>query len=90
MQNETIKVTNTESGQSMDVVVLDKRASQISIVIGTGVHSVKCELTPTKNKQAYVGSVLGREMVYHRSCEEVQADLNHDDPALKHSRSFKK
>lgn len=89
MQNETITVTNTESGQSMDVVVLDKRASQITVVIGEGVHSVKCDLTPTKNEQAYVGSVMGREIVFHRSREEVQADLDHDDPKLKHSRTFK-
>lgn len=90
MQNETIKVTNTESGQTMDVVVLDKRSSQISVVIGTGVHSVKCDLTPTKNEQAYVGSVMGREIVYHCSREQVQTELDHDDPALKHSRTFKK
>ena len=90
MQNETITVTKTESGQSMDVVVLDKRASQITVVIGEGVHSLKCDLTLTKNEQAYVGSVMGREIVYHRSREEVQADLDHDDPALKKSRTFKK
>ena len=89
MQNETITVTNTESGQSMDVVILDKRANQITVVIGEGVHSVKCDLTPTKNEQAYVGSVMGREIVYHRSREEVQADLDHNDPNLKHSRTFK-
>jgi len=89
MQNEKITVTNTESGQSMDVIVFDKRASQITVVIGEGVHSVKCDLTPTKNELAYVGSVMGREIVYHRSREEVQADLDHDDPNLKHSRTFK-
>jgi len=89
MQNELITVTNTESGQSMDVIVFDKRASQITVVIGEGVHSVKCELSPTKNEQAYVGNVMGREIVFHRSRKEVQADLDHDDPNLKHSRTFK-
>jgi DUF2075 family protein len=54
MQNETIRVTNTESGQS------------------------------------YAGNVMGREMIYHRSQEEVQAELDHDNPALKKSRTFKK
>lgn len=89
MQNETITVTNTESGKSMDVVVFEKRASQITVIIGEGVHSMKCDLTPTKNEQAYVGSVMGREMVFHRSREEVQADIDHDDPNLKYSRTFK-
>ena len=90
MQNETIKVTNTESGIEMDVVVFSKRADQISVIIGEGVHSVQCDLLPTKYKNSYAGSVLGREMIYHHSVEEVQAELNHDNPALKKSRSFKK
>ena len=89
MQNEKITVINTESEQSMEVVVYDKRASQITVIIGEGVHSVKCDLTPTKNEQAYVGNVLGREIVYHHSREEVQAELDQDDPKLKHSRTFK-
>tara|TARA_R110000782_G_scaffold33826_2_gene81309 strand:- start:3368 stop:3640 length:273 start_codon:yes stop_codon:yes gene_type:complete len=90
MQNETITVSNTESGQTMDVLVFDKRASQITVVIGEGVHSMKCDLTPTKNEQAYVGSVLGREIIYHYSREQVQAELDEVNPALKKSRSFKK
>jgi hypothetical protein len=89
MQNETIMVTNTESGQTMEVVVLSKRANLISIVIGEGVHSVQCDLTPTKYGQTYAGSVMGREMIYHRSQEEVQAELDQLDPALKKSRKFK-
>ena len=89
MHSETITVINTESEQSMDVVVLDKRANLITVIIGEGVHSVKCDLTPTKNGQAYVGNVMGREIVYHRSREKVQADLDHDDPNLKRSRTFK-
>ncbi len=67
-----------------------KRANLISVVIGEGVHSVQCDLTPTKNGQAYAGSVMGREIVFHRSREQVQADLDHDNPALKKSRTFKK
>ena len=90
MQNETITVTNTESGNSIDVVVFNKQPNQISIVIGEGVHSVQCDLTPTKNGQAYVGSVMGREIVYHCSREQVQADLDQINPALKKSRTFKK
>ena len=90
MQNETITVSNTESGQTMDVLVFDKRANQITVVIGEGVHSMKCDLTPTKNEQAYVGSVLGREIIYHCSREQVQSELDEINPALKKSRSFKK
>jgi hypothetical protein len=33
---------------------------------------------------------MGREMIYYRSVEEVQADLDQDNPALKKSRTFKK
>lgn len=90
MQNETIKVTNTDSGIEMDVVVFSKRADLITIVIGEGIHSVQCELTPTKYKNSYAGSVLGREIIYHRSVEDVQAELDQNNPALKKSRTFKK
>ena len=90
MKNETITVVNTESGQSMDVIVLNKRAAQITVVIGKGVHNVQCDLVPTKNGQAFAGSVMGREIVYHRSRDQVQADLDRDNPALKKSRTFKK
>jgi len=48
------------------------------------------DLTPTKNGQAYAGNVMGREIVYHRSREQVQADLDRVNPALKVSRKFKK
>ncbi|MBY0266775.1 MAG: hypothetical protein K2W84_10215 [Burkholderiales bacterium] len=80
MQNETIKVRVTETRQLMDVVVLDKRPSSIQVVIGSGVHSVKCELTPTRNGLAYAGSVMGREVVYERSREQVEADIARLNP----------
>ena len=48
-----------------------------------------CNLTPTKNGQAYVGSVMGREIVFDCSREQVQVDLDRDNPALKKSRIFK-
>ena len=90
MQNETIKVINTESGQTMDVVVLHKHVHKITVVIGKGIHNVQCDLVPTKYKQSYAGSVMGREIVYERSCEQVQADMDAVNPALKVSRKFKK
>lgn len=88
MKDEKISVTTTETGQTMDVVVLNKRVDRIQVVIGEGVHSVPCDLTPTRSRQAYVGNVMGREIVYERSCEQVQADLDSINPALKKSRRF--
>ena len=86
MQDEKIQVTNTESGKTMDVVVLKKSPNAITVVIRQGVHSMKCELTPTRQGNAYVGSIMGREIIYHRSQAQVQADLDQNNPALKKSR----
>ena len=60
MNTEKIKV-RTENGQTMEVVVLSKRASGIEIVLGEGIHNVKCELTPTRNGLSYAGSIMGLE-----------------------------
>ena len=86
MDIEKIKVRITESGKLVDVVVLTKHAHRIQVVLGEGVHSVKCELSPTPNRTAFSGKVLGREIVYERSPEQVQADLDRINPALKRSR----
>jgi hypothetical protein len=86
MNIEKIKVRITESGKTMDVVVLTKHAHRIQVVLGEGVHSVKCELAPTPNRTAFSGKALGREIVYERSPDEVQADLDRLDPKLKKSR----
>jgi hypothetical protein len=67
------------------VVVLDKRADRITVVLGTGVHSVKADLMPTRNGLAYAGSVMGREIVYERSREQVQADIDRLNPTLRQS-----
>lgn len=80
MNDERIKVRATANGQDMEVVVLDKRADRIQVVIGAGVHSVKCDLTPTRNGQGYVGTVMGREIVYERSRSLVQADIDRLNP----------
>jgi hypothetical protein len=86
MITEKIKVRVTESGQTMDVVVFSKRADLIQVVLGEGIHSVKCDLTPTRNAMAYAGSVMGREIVYERSREQVQADIDRVNPALRESK----
>ncbi|HTS23576.1 MAG TPA: hypothetical protein VMN79_17430 [Casimicrobiaceae bacterium] len=75
MNNEKIRVRVTSSGQTLDVVVLHKRLEMIQIVLGEGIHSVRCDLTPTRNGSAYVGNAMGREIVYERSREEVKTDL---------------
>jgi hypothetical protein len=81
MEIEKIKV-RTEAGQLLEVVVLNKRAEGIQVLLGQGEHSVKCALLPTRNGLAYAGSVMGRELVYERSREQVQADIDRLNPAL--------
>jgi hypothetical protein len=83
MNPEKIKVRNTDSGQVLEVVVFSKRAEAIEVVLGEGVHNVKCTLTPTRNGMAYAGKVMGREIVYERSREQVQADIDRLNPRIK-------
>lgn len=71
MVDEKIQV-KTETGQLVEVVVLQMRPDRIDVVIG---ESVRCSLTPTRNQLAYAGSVRGRELVYERSRAQVEADL---------------
>lgn len=87
MIDEKIKLRITESGQTIDVVVFSKRADAIEVVIGEGIHNMKCVLTPTRNGLAYAGSVRGRELVYERSREKVQADLEMANPNLRKPRA---
>src|SRR5437899_410222 len=86
MDPEKIKVRVTETGQTLDVVVYSKRADRIEVVLGEGIHNVKCELTPTRMGLSYAGSVRGRELVYERSREQVQADIDKLNPALREPR----
>ena len=86
MNDEKIKVTVTDTGQTLELVVLNKRADRIQVVLGQGLHSVRCELTPTRNGLAYAGSAMGREIVYQRSREQVQADIDRLNPHLGKSR----
>ena len=85
MNDEKIKVRVTETGQTLELVVLSKRAERIQVVLGEGVHSVKCELTPTRTGAAYAGSVMGREIVYERGREQVQADIDRLNPMVRKS-----
>lgn len=85
MITEKIKVRITETGQTIDVVVLNKRPEHIEVVIGEGIHNVKCTLSPTRNGLAYAGSVMGREIVYERGREQVKADIDKLNPSVRKS-----
>jgi hypothetical protein len=82
MNDERITIRVTTTGQTLDVVVLSKRVDMIEIVLGEGIHNVRCRLTPTRNGTAYVGNAMGREIVYERSRDHVKADLERIDAAL--------
>ena len=86
MNDEKIKVRITDTGKTMEVVVLNKRIEFIDVVLGEGIHSVQCQLTPTRNAMAYAGSAMGREIVYERSRGQVKADLELFNPAAPKAR----
>jgi hypothetical protein len=83
MHTEKITVRVTETRQTLEVVVFSKRAEVIEVVIGEGIHNVKCALTPNRMGLAYVGSIMGREIVYERSRDQVQADIDRLNPTLR-------
>jgi DUF2075 family protein len=87
MINEKITVRQTETGKTLEVVVFSKRVEAIEVVIGEGMHNVKCVLTPTRNGMAYAGSIMGREIVYERSRDKVKADLDMANPNLRKPRA---
>lgn len=86
MPTEKIEVRVTESGKTVEVVVLSKQAERIKVILGEGDHSVTCELTPTRTGRAYAGTVMGREIVYERSRAHVQSDLDKANQASRQSR----
>jgi hypothetical protein len=83
MITEKITVRVTETRQTLDVVVFSKRAEVIEVVIGEGIHNMKCALTLTRNGLAYAGTVMGREIVYERSRVQVQADIDRLNPVMR-------
>jgi hypothetical protein len=87
MNNEKITVRHTETGKTMEVVVFSKRVEAIEVVIGEGMHSMKCLLKPTHTGQAYAGSIMGREIVYERSRDKVKADIEIANPNLHKPRA---
>ena len=87
MNDEKIKL-RTETGQLIEVVVLSKRPESIEVVIGEGIHNMKCQLAPTRNGLAYAGRIMGREVVYERSRDQVRADIERLNPALRKPRRY--
>jgi hypothetical protein len=75
MDIEKIQVRVTESDQLITVTVFKKFVDKIEVVVGEGQHSMRCELTPNRLGNAYVGSIRGRELVYERSKAQVQHDI---------------
>lgn len=86
MNEQKIEVRVTETDKMMQVVVFSKRSDRIEVVLGEGVHSVKCELLPTANGLAYAGSVMGREVVYECSREQVEVDVEQENHDYRDSR----
>jgi len=72
---DSITVRITATGQTIEVKVLHFRAESIEVVLGEGVHSVRCQLSPTRTGLAYAGNARGREIVYERSRDQVAAEL---------------
>jgi hypothetical protein len=86
MSVDKIPVRVTETDQVLEVTVFSKHEHKIEVVLGEGVHSVKCELTPTSNGLAYAGTAMGREIVYERTLEQVKADLEIEHHDYRDSR----
>ena len=86
MNDERITVRVTQSGQTMEVVVLSKQAERIQVVLGEGVHSVRCELLPTRNALAYAGNAMGRGIVYERSRAQVRSDIDRVNPGPRNTQ----
>ena len=86
MNPEKIRLV-MENGKAIEAGVFSKRADAIEVVLGEGINNVKCTLTPTRNGMAYAGSVMGRELVYQRSREQVQADIDRLNPSLRKPRA---
>jgi len=76
MATPTLTVRITETGKELQVVLLSRQANRIEVVLGEGAHSMRCELTPNRAASAYVGSAMGREIVYERSRKQVQEDID--------------
>ena len=83
MKDEIITVRITESDKTLDVLVYSKTEHKIEVMVGEGVHSTKCILSPVSNNLAYAGNVMGREIVYERSPQQVHDDIEDAKPSTR-------
>ena len=81
MHSETIKGRITETGKTMDVVVLNKRPEVIQVGLGSGVHSVCGSISSTSTRagsRSSSGSMAPEWMIptpsAGRSAEAAEAD----------------
>ena len=79
-ERETIALRTKDGYHAIDAQVLSKQADRIHIMLNEGAHSVFCELKPTPDALAYVGTSLGREVIYERSRAQVEADVAQSGP----------
>ncbi len=86
MSEQKIEVRITETNKTMQVTVFSKQVHKIEVMLGEGIHSVKCELLPNATGNAYVGSAMGREIVYECSSEQVQQDVDIETHDYRDSR----
>ena len=85
MADEKITVRVTETRQTLDVVVYTKRADRIEVVLGEGVHCVRCALTPTRNARLRRQRTGPRDRL-DRSRDQVQADIDRLNPVVRGPR----
>ena len=70
MDIEKITVRITESGKNMDVVVLSKHAHRITVVLGEGVHSVKCDLSRVQTNLVFFDLENMRGADFEEECRK--------------------
>jgi hypothetical protein len=87
MEDQKIKL-RTENDRMIEVTVTSMKADGIWVAVGEGLHNVKCKLVPSRNQLVYVGTLMGRELIYPRSVKEVQAEIarSNREPSLRCKR----
>ena len=83
---DKITVRVTSSGQAVEVKVLNYRAEGIEVVLGEGVHSVRCQLSPTRNALAYAGNAMGQiaavDIAYASGGRAAGGPFFHEKPVV--------
>ncbi len=72
---ETLMI-KVETGQELEAHVMTYKEDVIWVMVGKGDQSARCKLVPTRNRLAYFGSIMGREIIYERSVQQVRDELS--------------